>query len=1260
MDDAAMKIITALGVSITPAQESIKILKAELASLSEVAKNTKLIIPGATSASSQSMTPMTAQAAMINQITEEGETKRVAIITKGEAEVSAIQAKEALTRQAIIEKEANAALAVQKTSYMSARQMAFEEKPTGFLSLLERHATWLAAGAAIYGSFELIKTSVLDVSASMTKLQQVLEIVPPYDKSPAKLTADLNELKDVAGVMATAYGVSFSSVLDVMAQAGRRFKDVASIISATDTALQLVVVDAVPVETAIKSVEAIMSQFGLTTGESKQALFEISAAAHMLQINATDLLTAIQRSGSAFSTMKMNSKEAVAAISTLAQMTAQGGSTIGNTWKSLEASLASDKGQKALKSLKIEIFDGNGKIKDMSTTLIELQDKWKTLSDQAKMHYAIALAGGKFQYQKLEAFLDDYTGAYKKALAGIETANVDMQKKLVEAAMTSLPQQLKMTSASLQVLTSELTTDATPALIMFLTSVRGGIVDLKDHDDELKKVLATGVKLAEGYVAWKIAVWAYTAATTNATIQTMGLQGGLLKLELTAKGVPGTMAAVAGSIGGVASVAIAAASKILLLVAALGVISRGVGMAMDPAGQKIKDLQTDISNLDSLAGKYNPLGNLKSAGSDLWSGHPGDAVDQLGQAVWGWLPGGNGTKAMYQEQRSKLQAQLDEAVAAKKTDTEAALTRDLDNLDAIMAKYEAEANAKTSDLLAGLKTDGTDNSGVGGDSAAKSKWLDKFLSDVLATALAQDKLNAANERGINAMEALKNLHTSNAMSAKEYAQGLSRETAMSELYRKQQEGLHAEADAYRVAITILEAKQKSINTSIDAGREAYDKIGTEIETARQKVDELGTSYVGLEGKIRAIPTDQAKETIQWVDKLKDMNAITIEQQIKLYEEVLKGNLEYAYRNELMQKTIDLGKEELQQAVDKKVADIEKQTTDYKTASDARIANIQSEIDVIDEKNAALERQKSISDDLLAISNAQLDVDNAQQDLTDTQTKLSNLQNEKNKRVFENGTWTYKSDSSSVADAQTAVDDAQTALETANTALVTAQTNYNTLIESLYKADLEAKIQVEKDKQTAEEKAGKNTIKTLNETFTDAKAKLDARGKELDTTLNSLLAQLGITADNQLKAMALTVATYSAQMKASLLSISKATGIDVTSITGTSASELVGSYDSGGTIPKTGLALVHKGEYMLNKQDVSALGGVSGIERLTAEYNSPLLSSISNMSRTTNNNTRTSTTTTKVDQSVNLNGPINFPHVIDGSTLIRNLKQYSKK
>jgi len=571
------------------------------------------------------------------------------------------------------------------------------------------------------------------------------------------------------------------------------------------------------------------------------------------------------------------------------------------------------------------------------------------------------------------------------------------------------------------------------------------------------------------------------------------------------------------------------------------------------------------------------------------------------------------------------------------------------------SKAKAEIEAMDADITASINAinaiqadalTGGPGPGGGGNtgSGSSSDWLTAFLANALAAAEAQARLNDATQRGMDILDAKGSLYVDNAMSVQEYVKGLKEQNSAEALLEKHQSGLHAEAEAYRTAISALEAKQKTLNTSTEEGQEAYSKIADEIENAKQKIDELGQSWLGDEAAQRAIPTEKFQEMSQWVDKLVSMGAINLEQQMAIYEAVDKTKLIYSEQVNLMEKQVDLGKQLLEQEVDKKIAAIEKEKADFKAASDARITSIQAEIDALDEENDALQEQQQVQTALDSMTKAR-------KELADAQAKLSNVQGEKNTRIWQNGRFEYAADPKAVKDAQKEVESAQQAL-------LDAQQSFNDTMASItqkaQQKELEAQIQHEKDLQDEKDKAADEAKKKLQDDW-DAyiNGTIPEKGAETNTALAKVLDDLNLTAESKLAIMAGKVSSYVAQMKADLLSISEVTGVDITGIVGPN---LVGSFDSGGPIPQTGLAVVHKNEYMLTAEDVATLGGFGGVRRMVAAIKLPQRQS-TNTERPASNPPVTNSPT-HIDKRVIIQ-QASFPQVVDGSGLIRNLRQMAQ-
>lgn len=194
------------------------------------------------------------------------------------------------------------------------------------------HAEWILSGALLVGILAL-PNAFIDAAASAeqysTKIRQNLELNKEYAESHEKLTEDLKILQNAAGIFATGYGIKMEEVQKAQQIISRRFKDADTINYLTNLAAIISKLDFVPMEKSASNLEAVILQFGLNAQQTQQFVNEFTVAVHTARISGTELLDALQRSGSVFKQFGAGTKEAIALVSALSTTTARSGSTIG-------------------------------------------------------------------------------------------------------------------------------------------------------------------------------------------------------------------------------------------------------------------------------------------------------------------------------------------------------------------------------------------------------------------------------------------------------------------------------------------------------------------------------------------------------------------------------------------------------------------------------------------------------------------------------------------------------------------------------------------------------------------------------------------------------------------------------------------------------------------------------------------------------------------------------------------------------------------
>ena len=338
---------------------------------------------------------------------------------------------------------------------------------------LKHHMTWMASAVAIGGIVGLpviISNATKEFEALNTKIMQNLELADQYRGNHAALTADVQKLGQVAQNYAKGFGMSVNEVQEAMQVISRRFKDVNTATYLTGIALKMSRLDFVDTGKSARDLESVLLQFGMGAKEAGHFLNDFSVLLHTARINGTEMLDALERSGSAFRALNMNVSEAMAAIATLSTATGLTGSTIGMTFKSIATNLDTKKGRQALEALNIKLYeyDDTGKkvVRNGAQVIMELQDAFKNLNEEGQRNLAYLIAGGKYQANAAMALLRDTGGNFKKFLEDMKKLSSDeMTNSLLEKSLDTYATGIERLKASFTVLPIIVNTNTTTEVI---------------------------------------------------------------------------------------------------------------------------------------------------------------------------------------------------------------------------------------------------------------------------------------------------------------------------------------------------------------------------------------------------------------------------------------------------------------------------------------------------------------------------------------------------------------------------------------------------------------------------------------------------------------------------------------------------------------------------------------------------------------------------------------------------------------------------
>lgn len=396
----------------------------------------------------------------------------------------------------------------------------------GIISKMGSHLQWLI-GAGLLGAILAIPAGISSVTESTdalnAKIRQNLELSDQYHNNNQQLDADMKTLATTAQTYAVGFGVSVDDVQQAMQILSRRFKDVASIQYLTSVAMTMSKLDFVDMKKSAQDLEAVMLQFGLSAQGTKDFLNDFTVAVHTARVTGTDLLDALERSGTSFKSFGMNTRESIAAVAALSTETARAGSNIGQSFKSIAANFDTKKAIEALQAYDIQLYttDQNGMkiMRDGANVFGELQNLFTKLDDEGKRKLAMSLSGGKYQVNQLMAFLADANSNFSKIMDEMKNKSSDeMTQELLKTSLDTYQTRIERFKSSLQTLAMTIGNQVLPTLKSMADFLTGTAMFLQAHSTAILNTSKALLALAGAYIAAKLAAVGYGIAVSAVSI----------------------------------------------------------------------------------------------------------------------------------------------------------------------------------------------------------------------------------------------------------------------------------------------------------------------------------------------------------------------------------------------------------------------------------------------------------------------------------------------------------------------------------------------------------------------------------------------------------------------------------------------------------------------------------------------------------------------------------------------------------------------
>jgi len=501
------------------------------------------------------------------------------------------------------------------------------------------------ASSLLLGGMIGIPAAIADIAKETesltTKLRQNLELTDKYHNNSSLLESDMKRLTDIAGIYATGYGESLPKVLDSMQLLARRFKDVEQVSYLESAALTMAKLDNVDLMTATQNLESVMLQFQLDIDGTRKFLNSFTVAVHTSKITGTELLEALQRSGSSFKQFNMGIDESIAAVAALATESGRSGSTIGNSFKSIAANFSMEKAIKALDAYNVKLYEvnenGTKSMRKGVNVFQELQKLFSQLDAEGQEKLALAISGGKYQVNQMLNFLGDANQTFSNILNEIQTKSSDqLTAQLLKMGLDTFQVKLMQLEASLQVFGKTIGDEVLPNLKNMVDGLTNGIMWLTQNKEAVARTTSALIELGKAVMAYVVSQRIASAAIAEGTT--------LLRIMYMLEGDFTTaFAGMGASLKAFGMTAAAVTLQMAALYAAVNVIQAMYDRFSDKTG--LTGQQQDLT--EQL--QYNEYGRQQALANVSRTGVSEDEVNRI-----------------YGERKQELQDKLDAVNNAKK------------------------------------------------------------------------------------------------------------------------------------------------------------------------------------------------------------------------------------------------------------------------------------------------------------------------------------------------------------------------------------------------------------------------------------------------------------------------------------------------------------------------------------------------------------------------------------------------------------------
>lgn len=344
-------------------------------------------------------------------------------------------------------------------------------------------ARTLAFGAAVgvinsvSDGFSALIESAVEVERALTDINVILNL---NAEALAQFSTELFET-------ATNTGQSFQTVAEAAVELSRQGLGAEETLNRINDAMILTRLSGMDAAKSVETLTAAVNSFGdtaLTTTDLVNKLATVDAA---FAVSTEDLANALARSGASAQAAKVDLNELLAAVTSVQQTTARGGSVIGNAFKSIFTRLQRSGVREALEEIGVATTDAAGNIRGALDILQDYSGVYGTLTD-AQRAYTDELVAGVFQINNLRALVKDLGSDYSIYNRALEQSNGATDEAIrrneqLQSTLSALINEAAVNAKELAATLGDLV--ATPAienLLNIFNSISGALKNALDPE----------------------------------------------------------------------------------------------------------------------------------------------------------------------------------------------------------------------------------------------------------------------------------------------------------------------------------------------------------------------------------------------------------------------------------------------------------------------------------------------------------------------------------------------------------------------------------------------------------------------------------------------------------------------------------------------------------------------------------------------------------------------------------------------------------